>query len=175
MQRSGRAFWSLAPPPPLLFVFLLSSQLSQWLWAEMLATQATWCYLLEFGMHATSILHALVNKRRTLIIILRIDKNFPWSVLLSTIEITSTCSKLKWNGKWFYCKVLNILMSIRSTDCGKLLQNCFLPQRWQVWCPFSWSFSGNMHARKRKTNYATITSFPWTVLLSNIAVNQSAH
>ena len=29
----------------------------------------------------------------------QIDNNFPWSVLLPTIEMTSTCSKLEWNHK----------------------------------------------------------------------------
>ena len=29
----------------------------------------------------------------------QIDNNFPWSVLLPTIEMTSTCSKLEWHHK----------------------------------------------------------------------------
>ena len=31
------------------------------------------------------------------------------------------------------------------------------------------------HARKRKTNCATIKSFPWSVLLTNIALDLTAH
>ena len=40
----------------------------------MLPMQATQHYLLEFGMRATSILHVLVNKQRTLIIILTTNR-----------------------------------------------------------------------------------------------------
>ena len=32
-----------------------------------------------------------------------------------------------------------------------------------------------MHVRQRETNFATITSFPWSVRLSNKALHQSAH
>lgn len=35
----------------------------------------------------------------------QIDNNFPWNVFLSTIEMTSLCSKLKWNHELFHCKV----------------------------------------------------------------------
>ena len=44
----------------------------------------------------------------------QIDNNYPWSVLLSTTEMSSKCSKLKCNHElrwavllWFYCKGLN--------------------------------------------------------------------
>ena len=41
----------------------------------------------------------------------QIDNNFPWSVILSTTEITSKCSKLKCHYEpqacWFHCKVFN--------------------------------------------------------------------
>ena len=40
----------------------------------------------------------------------QIDNNqFLWSLILSTTEMTSKCSKRKWNpraaGEWFHCKV----------------------------------------------------------------------
>ena len=40
--------------------------------------------------------------------------------------------------------------------------------------PFSLTFRGTSLMRKRKTNFATITLFPWSVLLSTIALDQSA-
>ena len=43
--------------------------------------------------------------------ILQSDNNFPWSVLLTTIEMMSKCSKATSHRQWFYCKVLNILTS----------------------------------------------------------------
>ena len=44
----------------------------------------------------------------------QIDTNFPWSVLLSTIEMISTCS-IKWKtaGDWFHCKI-NLDLSSRD-------------------------------------------------------------
>ena len=95
MQRSGWAFWSLAPPPPLLFVFLLS-QLSRRLREEMLPTQATQHYLLEFGMHATSILHVLVNKQRTLIIILTNRQKFSMVCTLIDHDVNMVKTQVEW-------------------------------------------------------------------------------
>ena len=46
--------------------------------------------------------------------------NNPWSVNSSTMDMTSQCSKLKWNQEpRFHCKVLNILTSFTLKFLGK--------------------------------------------------------
>ena len=59
------------------------------------------------------------------------DNSFPWSVLLSTIEMMSKCSKLKWNHEpqesGFIVKFEHfdvISMVDKSTDQGKFLSIC---------------------------------------------------
>ena len=73
----------------------------------------------------------------------QIDNNFPWSVLLPTME---NCSQF----------VFAITLAILTSTCVEV--------SWKIGC-----------ARKRKTNCATIKSFPWSVLLTNIALDLTAH
>ena len=118
--------------------------------------------------------------------ILQSDSNFPWSVLLTTIEMMSTCSKATSHRRWFYCKVLNILTSFdflwpirvqTMENCcwfvffffyHNIDSNCF-----DVY--FHWNFLENLAPKKEKKDCNTITSFWWSVLLLNIALNQSPH
>ena len=65
----------------------------------------------------------------------------------------------------------------KSTDHGKLLSICFdnnIDSRY----PFPFKFLGKSRARgknrEKKPNCPTITSFPRSVLLSNLALHQSA-
>ena len=101
--------------------------------------------------------------------------------------MTAKCAKLKWNHEprashWFHCKVLNILTSflwpLKTTDH----ENCcrfvfFFTITLTVWMSISIEVSRKIAREgKRKTYCAIITSsFPWPVLLSNIALDQSAH
>ena len=70
-----------------------------------------------------------------------------------------------------YCDVISIVD--KSTDHGKLLSICFLTLT--VLTTISFEVSRKIaHAKKRKRTYATITPFPWSVVLSSIALDQSA-
>ena len=64
-----------------------------------------------------------------------------------------------------------ISMVDKSTDHGKLLSICF----WCLHC-ISIEVSCKIGCRRRKTNCATVMSFPWSVhsFLSSIALNQTA-
>ena len=77
-------------------------------------------------------------------------KKYLWSLLLSTIEMTSTCSKLKWNhaGNWFQCKVLNIFTSFQWS--ALLLTIALDESAWEIslsyckncvgiWSPLAWA------------------------------------
>ena len=68
-----------------------------------------------------------------------------------------------------------ISMVDKSTNHGKLLSTCFFTITLTVLTSISVDVSLKFARRiKRKTNYVTITSFPWSVLLPNIAVEQLA-
>ena len=62
----------------------------------------------------------------------------------------------------------------KRTEHGKLLLICFLQYYWQFSCPFLLKFRKKIECvRKRKRNCTTITSFPGSALLSNIALDQA--
>ena len=88
------------------------------------------------------------------------------------IEITSHCSKLR-RGSWFHCKAFNIWKSFLWSIRAQTMENCsrfvFLTTVFDV--RFRCRF---LEIRTREENCATIASFPWSVLLSNIALDQSA-
>ena len=82
-------------------------------------------------------------------------------------------------GEWFHYKILNFLTSFLSSMRVQTLEivvNLFFYNDMDSFdVHFHWRFSENLtHARKRKTNCATITSFPWSSLFWNIALDQSA-
>ena len=77
-------------------------------------------------------------------------------------------------GEWFHYKVFNIMTSFLWSLRVHTVENCcrfvFYNDIDSLYVYFCWRFS----ARKRKTNCATIASFPSSVLLSNKALYQSA-
>ena len=84
-------------------------------------------------------------------------------------------------GEWFHCKVLNILLSFPWSITVESMKNCCwfvliftitLTVLTSISFEISWKVT---HTRQRETNFATITSFPWSVHLSNKALHQSAH
>ena len=84
-------------------------------------------------------------------------------------------------GEWFHYKLLNILTSFLWSIREQTMENCcrfVFYNNIDSFCrPFPLTFRGKLLAGKKKTNCATITSFPWSVLLSTIALllsNQSA-
>ena len=84
-------------------------------------------------------------------------------------------------GKWFHCKVLNILLSFPWSITVETMKSCcrfFFTITLTVFNLTSISFEIFWKVkctRQRETNFATITSFPWSVHLSNKALHQSAH
>ena len=81
-------------------------------------------------------------------------------------------------GEWFHCFFLNILTSFLRSIRVQTMENCcqfVFYNRIDSFCrPFPLTFRGKSRVRKRKRNYATITSFPRSVLLLTIALDQSA-
>ena len=79
--------------------------------------------------------------------------------------------------QWFHSKVFNILTSFLWSIRVQTLENCcrfvFYNSIYSFWRPFRLQFLGKSCAKKRKTNCATITSLPLSVLLSTIALDQS--
>ena len=84
-------------------------------------------------------------------------------------------------GEWFHCKVLNILLSFPWSITVETMKSCcrfFFTITLTVFNLTSISFEIFWKVkctRQRETNFATITSFPWSVHLSNKALHQSAH
>ena len=68
-------------------------------------------------------------------VMLQAGFNNPWSVILSTMEMTSQYSKLKWNQELrFHCKVLNILTSfLLSTRIAERRFLTGLPRGYFFW------------------------------------------
>ena len=98
----------------------------------------------------------------------QIDNLFSMVCSLTDHKNDITMSKLKWNHKLqFHLKMVHL-----STGHGKLLSICFFNNNA---FHFHWSFSETFAREKEKTNFATITSFPWSVLLWARALNQSLH
>ena len=101
----------------------------------------------------------------------QVENNFSWSLPLLTIKMTSKCTKLKWNQQlrvsgfiekfWTFWGGL-ISMGIFFPLRRELLTSIFVETFWETTCV------------KRKTNCAIITSFSRPVLLSAIALDQSA-
>ena len=96
---------------------------------------------------------------------------FPWSVLLLTTEMTSTCSKLKWNHEMQVS-----CFTAKSTNHGKLLSICFWDQYWQFLSPFLLKLLGISRAWKRAKQIVP----PWhhsmvCNLIEHLALDQSEH
>ena len=101
----------------------------------------------------------------------QVENNFSWSLPLSTIKVISKCTKLKWNQElrvsgfiekfWTFWGGL-ISMGIFFPLRRELLTSIFVETFWETTCV------------KRKTNCAITTSFSRPVLLSAIALDQSA-
>ena len=101
----------------------------------------------------------------------QVENNFSWSLPLSTIKVISKCTKLKWNQElrvsgfiekfWTFWGGL-ISMGIFFPLHRELLTSIFVETFWETTCV------------KRKTNCAITTSFSQPVLLSAIALDQSA-
>ena len=101
----------------------------------------------------------------------QVENNFSWSLPLSTIKVISKCTKLKWNQElrvsgfiekfWTFWGGL-ISMGIFFPLHRELLTSIFVETLWETTCV------------KRKTNCAITTSFSRPVLLSAIALDQSA-
>ena len=101
----------------------------------------------------------------------QVENNFSWSLPLSTIKVISKCTKLKWNQElrvsgfiekfWTFWGGL-ISMGIFFPLHRELLTSIFVETFWETTCV------------KRKTNCAITTSFSRPVLLSAIALDQSA-
>ena len=88
-------------------------------------------------------------------VMLQAGFNNPWSVNLSTMEMTSQCSKLKWNQEpRFHCKVLNILTSFLLSIRVRAIENCcrfvFHNNIARFWSPFTLKFSENRAREKEK-------------------------
>ena len=103
------------------------------------------------------------------------QQQFLWSVLLLTIEMTSKCSKTT------SCRRVVSLQSFEHFDVISMVNKStdhvvvrlfFYHNIDSFDVYFNCNFLENAHPKKRKTNCATITSFPWSVLLSNMALNQ---
>ena len=92
----------------------------------------------------------------------------------------SKCSKLKRNhepqASGFTVKFehFDVISTVDNrTDLGKLFSIYCLQYHWQFWSPFPLR-KREKERKKQKTNCATITSFLWSVLLLNIALDKSA-
>ena len=100
------------------------------------------------------------------------SSNFPWSVLLSNIEIVPLQS--------FEHFLTSFLWSIRVQTMEKCCRFvcffvCFFTITLTVFrVHFRRVFSGNRAQEKEKTYCATMTSFRWSVLWTTLALDQSA-
>ena len=154
MSRTSRP--TLSPlPPPLLSSSSSSSSSSSLHYSTM--------YITITIIIIINVIIAIINT--IIIIILTNWQQFP-------IEITSHCSKLRC-GSWFHCKAFNIWKSFLWSIRAQTMENCcrlvFLTTVFDV--RFRCRF---LEIRTRQENCATFESFPWSVLLSNIALDQSA-
>ena len=92
-------------------------------------------------------------------VMLQAGFNNPWSVILSTMEMTSQYSKLKWNQELrFHCKVLNILTSFLLSIRVQTIKNCCRFFSYDniasFWRPFTLKFLGKSRAREREKQIA---------------------
>ena len=154
MSRTSRPTLSPLPPP------LLSSSSSS---SSSSLHHSTMYITITIIIIIIIVIIAIINT--IIIIILTNWQQFP-------IEITSHCSKLRC-GSWFHCKAFNIWKSFLWSIRAQTMENCcrfvFLTTVFDV------RFRGRfLEIRTRQENCATIASFPWSVLLSNIALDQSA-
>ena len=100
------------------------------------------------------------------------SSNFPWSVLLSNIEIVPLQS--------FEHFLTSFLWSIRVQTMEKCCRFvcffvCFFTITLTVFrVHFRRVFSGNRAQEKEKTYCATMTSFRWSVLWTTLALDESA-
>ena len=102
----------------------------------------------------------------------QVENNFSWSLPLATIKVTSKRTKLKWNQElwvsgfiekfWTFWDGLLSMEIFFSPLRWKLLTSIFVETCWETICA------------KRKTNCAITISFSRPVLLSAIALDQSA-
>ena len=115
------------------------------------------------------------------------DKNFPSTVLLSAIEMSLKCSKkqaeARADGEWFLCKFWNILTSFLRSITERTWENFLSIYFFTIALAILTSISVMREKDKKQTNKqttneqtscATITSFLWSVLLSNVALDKSA-
>ena len=82
-------------------------------------------------------------------------------------------------GEWCYCKVVNILTLFLWSIRVQTMENCcrfvFYSNIDSFCRPCPYTFCGkSLVGKKKKTNCATFTSFPWSVPLPTIALDQSA-
>ena len=156
MSRTSRP--TLSPLPPPLLSSSSSSSSSSLHYSTMYITITITIIIIII-----IVIIAIINT--IIIIILTNWKQFP-------MEITSHCSKLRC-GSWFHCKAFNIWKSFLWSIRAQTMENCcrfvFLTTVFDV--RFRCRF---LEIRTRQENCATIASFPWSVLLSNIALDQSA-
>ena len=98
------------------------------------------------------------------------SSNFPWSVLLSNVEIVALQS--------FEHFLTSFLCSIRvqtMEDCCRFVFFFFFTITLTVFgVHFRRVFSGNRAQEKEETYCATMTSFRWSVLWTTLALDQSA-
>ena len=95
----------------------------------------------------------------TFCVMLQAGFNNPWFVNLSTMEMTSQCSKLKWNQEpRFHCKVLNILTSFLLSTRVQTIENCCRFVSYNniasFWRPFTLKFLGKSREREREKQTA---------------------
>ena len=89
-------------------------------------------------------------------VIFQASFNNPWSVILSTMEMMSQCSKLKWNQEQrFHCKVLmSFLLSTRVQTIENSCRFVFYNNIASFWRPFTLKFLGKSRAREREKQTA---------------------
>ena len=104
----------------------------------------------------------------------QVENNFSWSLPLLTIKVTSKGTKLKWNQQLRVSGFIEKFWTFWGHRQGsfpwefffllhrELLTSIFVETFWETTCV------------KRKTNCAITTSFSRPVLLSAIALDQSA-
>ena len=88
----------------------------------------------------------------------QIDNNFQWSVIFSTIEMTSKCSKIQVKpptaSEWFHCTVENIITSFLWSVRVQTKENCcrfvFTITVTAFKVHFHWRFSENRACDKDK-------------------------
>ena len=100
-----------------------------------------------------------------------------WQGLLSPGEVNKLTTSCRWVVSLLSFEYFVVIsMFDNSGDYEKLLLICFLTIKLTVLTSISFEISWKVtHTRQRRINCATITSFPWSVHLSNKALHQSAH